>query len=253
MNMTPAVTDLQQLASQIAATLQLDAKSIRSAIELLNDANTVPYIARYRKEATGGLDEIALRAIEDAVERAGALSARKTTVLRSIEEQGALTDNLRGEILACEDLKTLEALYLPFKPRRRSRATAAREKGLQPLADILLRQERLPKPRNELLDSFVDPAKDVQDRQAALQGALDIAAEQWADTSEHREWLSENVQTHGKVSTKVKRGKKSEVGKFEQYADRSEPIRRLASHRLLAMLRGEAEGILREAKGLSLC
>ncbi|GAB5406204.1 MAG: Tex family protein [Aureliella sp.] len=245
MNKNSAVTDPQQLASQIAEILGLKEKSVLSAIELLADGNTVPFISRYRKEATGGLDEIALRAIEDALERAQTLAARKTTVLNSIDEQGALTEKLRSEILGCDDIKTLEAIYLPFKPRRRSRATAAREKGLQPLADILLQQERIGKSKNKLLDSFVDPAKDVPDRQAALQGALDIAAEQWADTPEHRQWLSGNVMTHGKVRAKVKRGKASELGKFEQYADRSEPIRRLASHRLLAMLRGEAEGILR--------
>ncbi len=245
MNKSPAVMDPQQLASQIAEALGLKEKSVRSAIELLADGNTVPFISRYRKEASGGLDEIALRAIEDALERAEALATRKATVLKSIEEQGLLTDKLRDEILECDEIKKLEALYLPFKPRRRSRATAAREKGLQPLADILLKQKRIAKSKNELLEQFVDPAKDIPDRQAALQGALDIVAEQWADTPEHRQWLSQNVLTHGKVATKVKRGKKDQLGKFEQYADRSEPIRRLASHRLLAMLRGEAEGILR--------
>lgn len=245
MNKTATATDTKQIANEIAQELNLPPASVSRAIELLSDGNTVPFIARYRKEVTGGLDEIALRAIEDALERAETLAARKATVLRSLEEQNVITDVLHKQVLACTDMKTLEALYLPYKPKRRSRAHAAREKGLQPLADLLLSQQNSGKSKQDILNGFVDKEKDVPDRDAALQGGLDIVAEQWADDADTRQWLTSTVQTHGKIATKIKRGKTAEAGKFEQYADHTESIRRLASHRLLAMLRGEAEGILR--------
>lgn len=245
MNKTDNETDSRHIAKEIARELGLPSASVSRAIELLSDGNTVPFIARYRKEMTGGLDEIALRAIEDAVERAEALSARKTTVLRSLEEQGVLTGDLRKQVHACADMKTLEAIYLPFKPKRRSRAHSAREKGLQPLADLLLGQQNTGKSPKDILGDFVSEDQGVPDCDAALQGALDIIAEQWADDAEARQWLTSTVQTHGKIATKIKRGKKDEAGKYQQYADHTESIRRMASHRLLAMLRGESEGVLR--------
>ena len=141
-NKEPA-TDSQFIPKTIAAELELPLRQVHSAVELLNAGNTIPFIARYRKEATQGLDEIALRAIEDALERTNALAARKTTVLKTISEQGLLTDVLRSQIENARDLRTLEMIYLPYKPKRRTRATIARERGLQLLADLLLRQENL--------------------------------------------------------------------------------------------------------------
>ncbi len=136
--------DLEAATNAIAAgTLGLPLRQVLAAVELLNAGNTIPFIARYRKEATGGLDEVALRAIEDALEKATALAARKATVLKTIDEQGQLTSELRLQIESCTDLRTLEAIYLPFKPKRRTRATIARERGLQPLADLLVRQDKL--------------------------------------------------------------------------------------------------------------
>ncbi|HIF00774.1 MAG TPA: RNA-binding transcriptional accessory protein, partial [Fuerstia sp.] len=131
--------------------------------ELLSDGNTVPFIARYRKEVTRGLDETALRFIEDAVAKARELATRKRTVLKTIDEQGLLTAQLRDAILKCDDRQKLEELYSPFKPKRRTRAAAAREKGLQPLADILLRQQQLREPADQLLRRFVNPDLDVAD------------------------------------------------------------------------------------------
>ena len=183
--------DLTEVAGEIAKQLAVDSRQVQSAIELLDAGNTIPFIARYRKEVTRGLDEIALRAIEDAIAKARELFARKNTVLKSIAEQGLLTEELRKQIMDCKDLQTLEAIYLPFKPKRRTRATIARERGLQPLADVLLKQSRLGVSKSELLRRYVRPDMEVPDEEAALAGALDIVAETWADDAETRVWLAE--------------------------------------------------------------
>jgi len=238
---------LDAFVKRIADNLQLPAKKVRAAVELLESGNTVPFIARYRKEATGSLDEIALRSIEDALEKANALAARMATVLKSIEEQGALTDSLRKQIEACLDLRTLEDLYLPFKPKRRTRATIARERGLQELADLIAKQQRFGQPKKQVLAPFVDPNREVPDHESALAGALDIIAEQWSEDADTRRWLVDRATRFGKVTSAVKRGKKSVEGaeKFEQYFDREEAAKRIPGHRVLAMLRGASEGLLR--------
>jgi uncharacterized protein len=238
---------LDATMQEVADDLRLPVKQVRAAIELFEAGNTVPFIARYRKETTGGLDESVLRAIEDAVERAKALAARRATVLKSIAEQGALTDSLRREIEGCRDLRTLEDLYLPFKPKRRTRATIARERGLQPLADLIATQQKLDRPKHEVLGRFVDPQRDVPDRESALAGALDIIAEQWSEDAATRNWLVGQAFQFGKIASTVKRGKKAAEGadKFEQYFDRREAVQRVPGHRVLAMLRGVSEGLLR--------
>ncbi len=235
------------IASGIAAELKLPLRQVQSAVELLAAGNTIPFIARYRKEATQCLDEIALRAIEDALQRAEALAARKTTILKSISEQNALTDQLRQQIESCSDPRMLEAIYLPFKPKRRTRATAARERGLQPLSDLLLKQQQLNQSRQAILAPFVDPGKDVPDMETALQGALDIIAEHWSEDAQTRQWMVDQAMKFGKIASKVKRGKQTAEGadNFQQYFDRLEPVSRIPGHRLLAMLRGSTEGILR--------
>ncbi|MDP1561756.1 MAG: Tex family protein [Pirellulaceae bacterium] len=245
--MTHQQTPIQSsaLAAKIAAELNLVLRQVHAAIELLESGNTIPFIARYRKEATQGLDEIALRAIEDAVEKANALAARKTTVLKSIDEQGLLTDSLRRQIENCQDLRTLEALYLPFKPKRRTRAMIAREQGLQPLADLLLQQKRLTKSKHDTLMAYVNVERGVPDKESALQGALDIIAEQWSEDATYRDWMVEQSNRFGQVVSKLKRGKKDEENKFELYHDHHESVRKIPSHRFLAMLRGEAEELLR--------
>ncbi|TWT66847.1 hypothetical protein Pla123a_45450 [Posidoniimonas polymericola] len=234
-----------ETVQEIAAELSLPPAQVRAAVELLDSGNTIPFIARYRKEATQGLDEIALRAIEDALDRVKTLSARKSTVLKSITEQGLMTDELRCKIQGCGDLRALESLYLPYKPKRRTRATAAREQGLQPLADLLIKQEPLSQSKQATLRPYVDATRGVPDTQTALQGALDIIAEQWADDPENRTWLTEQAKSFGLITSKVKRGKKEEAEKFELYHDHREPVRRVPSHRLLAMMRGAADGVLR--------
>lgn len=240
-----ADADTRAFVKPIALALAISEKQVQATIELLDAGNTIPFIARYRKEATQGLDEIALRAIEDALEKARELAARKKTVLKTIDEQGLLTDSLRNQIIQCTDLQTLEALYLPFKPKRRTRATIARERGLQPLADLLLRQQVLGRPKQDILKQYVNLEFEVPDSATALQGALDIVAESWADQATTRTWLAKEAKSRGRVTSQVKRGKKEEAAKFEMYHEFGEPAAKIPSHRLLAMLRGETEGMLR--------
>lgn len=237
--------DLDGVVAQIAATLNVTPQQVRATIDLLDGGNTIPFIARYRKEATQGLDEIALRAVEDAIGKARELAQRKATILKTIDEQGALTADLRRQIEATTDKQTLEDLYLPYKPKRRTRATVARERGLQPLAELLLRQEPLDRSRGEILRVFVNPELEVPDEASALQGACDIVAEQWSENLETRRWLTRQAAEYGKVSSRVKRGKKEAGSKFEMYFEFDEALKRTPSHRLLAMKRGEAEGVLR--------
>ncbi|MDP1799593.1 MAG: Tex-like N-terminal domain-containing protein, partial [Planctomycetaceae bacterium] len=237
--------DMDQTISEIAAALRLSPSQIQAAVELLDDGNTIPFIARYRKEVTRGLDEVALRQIEDSLAKARELAQRKTTILKTIQEQGQLTPELSLQIQSCSDRQLLETLYLPFKPERRTRAATARERGLQPLADLLLQQERLNRTRSAVLKPYVNVEKDVADEAAALQGACDILAEQWSQHPPLRQWLVQQANEFGLIVSSVKRGKQAEASKFEMYFDHREPVKRIPSHRLLAMKRGEAEGLLK--------
>lgn len=237
----------RDMIATIAAETGLPGNQVQAAVDLLESGNTIPFIARYRKEATQSLDEVSLRKIEDAVERYRAIQTRKSTILKTIDEQGALTEPLRRQIEDCGDLTTLEAIYLPFKPKRRTRATTARASGLQPLADILHSQRHIEKSKRDLLSEFVDPDKGVRDAAEALQGALDIVAEEWSEQIETRRWLTTQAFKFGKLHSQIKRGKKSVDGadKFEQYFEKTEAVSRIPGHRVLAMLRGQALGFLR--------
>ncbi len=238
--------DEEALLRHIAGELSLPLAQVQAVVKLLDEGNTLPFIARYRKEATQGCDEVSLRAIEDALERARDIAQRKQTILKTIAEQGALTDELRRRIEACMDRQELEDLYLPYKPKRKTRGALARQRGLQGLADVLLSQEQTRHSRVELLKPYVSPAKDVPDEAAALQGACDIIAEQWSEDADVRGWLAEQAMGFGSLCSQAKRGKKDEASeKFEAYLDHRESVKRIPSHRLLAMLRGESEGLLR--------
>ena len=236
--------DLADFCRTLAKEMNLLASQIEQTIALLDEGNTIPFIARYRKEVTKGLDETQLRTIEDAVAKGRDLADRKATILKTIEEQGALTQALRQQIIECGDRKVLEDLYLPFKPKKRTRATIARERGLQPLADILLSQGQLTKTRTELLRSFVNAAKEVPDEAAALQGACDIVAEVWSEDAGIRRQLVEQAE-RSELICSVKRGKAEQGSKFEMYFDARERIARMPSHRFLAMQRGVDEGVLK--------
>ncbi len=238
------VFSVEDFCRQVATELKVSIDQIEGAVRLLEDGNTIPFIARYRKEATRGLDERQLRAVEDMLARARELAARKNTILKTIAEQGQLTPALRTQIEQCTDSRVLEDLYLPYRPKKRTRAAMARERGLQPLADILLGQQRLGGTRKDAVKSFINPEKDVADEDAAIRGACDIVAETWAETPANRQWIVEQVQ-RGELVSIVKKGKAEEGSKFENYFDCHERVSKMPAHRFLAMQRGEAEGILR--------
>ena len=238
------VLKVKDVAAKIASSHQLKSSSVIAAVNLLEEGNTLPFIARYRKEATAGLTETQLRVVQDELERHKDLVSRKNTILATIDQQGALTDALKQKILACDEKSVLEEIYLPFKPKRRTKATIAKEAGLQPLADLMLAQQRLGKTRTAILKPFINAEKGVANADSAIAGAGNIIAETWVEDPEMRRWfLEESVS--GKVTSKVKRGKKDDGKKFENYFDFSESINRIASHRFLAIKRGESEGFLR--------
>ena len=235
--------NLESLAAQIADEFGLNPNGVQRALELLDDGNTLPFIARYRKEATRGLTEVQLRQVEDAWIYQSELASRKTTILKSLEQQSLLTPDLKKQIEACDSKKILEEIYLPYKPKRRTKATAAIEAGLGPLAELLLKQQNLGRSKQSVLKDYVDPTKGIPTPEAALEGASHIVAERWSELRDVREWLFEQSES-GRVRSKVKRGKKEEGEKFELYFDFSEPLKRIVSHRFLAMKRGEKEGFL---------
>ncbi len=238
--------DLEQEAQAIAVALGLPEAKVKAAANLLAEGNTVPFVARYRKERTGGLDEAALRAIEDAVDAARELIERKNTILRTIAEQGKLDTALREAILACRVKSELEELYLPYKPKRRTRAAIARQRGLDGLAAILKRQVNPGGSRADVLRPYIDAARDVPDGETALRGACDIVAEEWADDGDVRGVARESLQ-RGMLVSRVRRNWEGKPGKFEMYYDHREPLAKAPSHRYLAMRRGDAEGVLRLA------
>src|SRR5690606_23937155 len=213
---------------------------------LLEEGATVPFIARYRKERTGGLDEVQIRAIEERRGYLLELEERRRAVLTSIREQGKLTPELEKRIRGASTKTELEDLYLPFKPKRRTRAMIARERGLEPLAERIRAQPSAGDPLREAA-AVGDPPKDVADVEAALAGARDIVAEAVAEHAEVRTLVREAFAKTGVLTTEVAKGAKdkAERTKFEQYYEHSEPVRAMPSHRFLAIRRGEREGILR--------
>ncbi len=235
---------LDSFCQRTAADMSLIFGQLDGTARLLEDGNTIPFIARYRKETTRGLDERQLRVIEDLLARAKELAARKHTILKTIHEQGKLTAALRTHITDCHDPRQLEDLYLPYRPKKRTRAAMARERGLQPLGDLLLSQQRLPSSRAEIVRQFVDPQKEVPDEAAAIQGACDIVAENWAENPRNRQWMLEEIHRGELIST-VRKGQAESGSKFENYFDCRERVSRMPAHRFLAMQRGESEGVLR--------
>ncbi len=210
---------------------------------LLEEGATVPFIARYRKEKTGELDEVQIAAIRDRLEQLGELDKRREVILNSLGERNLLSDALKAKVEAADTLSTLEDLYLPYRPKKRTRATIAKERGLEPLADILWLQSLNTVPAQEA-SAFVDVAKEVPDADAALAGARDILAERINDDATARARLRELYVAQGVIRSKMVAGKEVEGAKFKDYFDWSEPAKSAPSHRILAMRRGEEEGFL---------
>ncbi|SDJ49549.1 Tex family protein [Streptomyces indicus] len=235
-------TPTLSIESRIAEELGVAERQVKAAVELLDGGSTVPFIARYRKEATGMLDDAQLRTLEERLRYLRELEERRTAVLDSVREQGKLTAELEAQIRAADTKARLEDIYLPFKPKRRTKAQIAREAGLEPLADGLFGD-----PTVEPLAAaaaFVDPGKGVADAQAALDGARAILTERFAEDADLIGELRERMWTRGRLASKVHEGKETEGAKFSDYFDFSEPFTELPSHRILALLRGEKEGML---------
>ena len=243
-----ATTDLfnsDETAARIAESLGVATSRVKAAIDLLIDGNTLPFIARYRKEATGNLDERELRVIEDKLNDAKELADRKETILRTIEEQGQLTGELRSKIIDCHERTVLEELYLPYRPKRRTRATVAEEQGLGPLADLMLEPTHNASRKN-LVAPFINAELGVKDTETALQGACDILAQRWSEQPQPRAFVFEQLR-RGQLTSKVKRGKRDEDSRFREWFDSNQRVKGIPSHRFLAMKRGESEGVLRLA------
>ena len=238
----PDIKLAQQIAQTIADEIGAQPAQVRAAIALLDEGASVPFIARYRKEVTGGLDDTQLRNLETRLTYLRELEDRRAAVLSSIDEQGKLTDELRNEILGADTKSRLEDLYLPYKPKRRTRAQIAREAGLEPLADGLLAEPSLDP--QVFGATFVDPDKGVADTKAALEGARAILMERWGEDAalvgELRSWLGEN----GVIRARVAEGKEEQGAKYRDYFEHAESLAKIPSHRLLALFRARREEIL---------
>jgi uncharacterized protein len=227
---------------KIAAELGLAVRQVQATAELLAEGATVPFISRYRKEVTGSLDEVQVTAIRDRLDQLAELDKRRDAILKSLEERNLLTDELKEKILSAETMSVLEDIYLPFRPKRRTRATVAREKGLEPLAHILFAQEE----KDPVAETapFIDPGKSVSSAEEALAGARDIIAEWINEDQAARAALRVLFASQGVLRTKVISGKEAEGNKYRDYFEWEEPVSQAPSHRILAMRRGEKEGFL---------
>jgi uncharacterized protein len=227
---------------QIAEELRVREQQVEAAVALLDGGATVPFIARYRKEATGTLDDAQLRTLEERLHYLRELDERRSVILNSIREQGKLDAALEAAILAAESKGRLEDIYLPFKPKRRTKAEIAKEAGLEPLADLLLAHPE--KEPQAAADAFVDPEKQVSDATAALDGARAILVERFAEDADLIGSLREQVWSSGRLVSRVRDGKKEAGAKFSDYFDFGEALTKLPSHRILALFRGEKEEVL---------
>jgi uncharacterized protein len=236
---TPTVGSIE---GRIAEELGVRERQVKAAVDLLDGGSTVPFIARYRKEATESLDDAQLRTLEERLRYLRELEERRTAVLDSVREQGKLTGELEAQIRAADTKARLEDIYLPFKPKRRTKAQIAREAGLEPLAEGLLGDPTVEP--SAAAAAFVDAGKGVADPQAALDGARAILTERFSEDADLIGELRERMWTRGRLAAKVKSGKEEAGAKFADYFDFAEPFKELPSHRVLAMLRGEKEDVL---------
>nr|WP_022766278.1 Tex family protein [Butyrivibrio sp. XPD2006] len=226
---------------KIKEELNVEKWQVEAAVKLIDEGNTIPFISRYRKEVTGSLNDEQLRNLDERLKYLRGLEERREQVLASIEEQGKMTDELRARIVAAETMVAIEDLYLPYRPKRKTRASVAREKGLEPLAEILLAQETN-KPLLDEAAAFVDAEKGVENAADALQGAMDIIAEDVSDNADFRTYIREATMEKGVLTSKAKDEKAQSV--YEMYYDYEEPISKVLGHRVLALNRGEAEKFL---------
>ena len=231
----------KQLIQSIAKQYQFTTQQIKAVLQLLEDNNTVPFIARYRKEQTGGLDEVEIKQINDEYQYVVHLQKRKEEVLHNIEQQGMLTDELKADILKQTKLQRVEDLYRPYKQKKKTRATEAKRKGLEPLAEWL-QQSSLTESVETAAEAYLND--EVESVEEALQGAQDIIAEQASDNPKYRQKILKDTYQHGVITAAKKKKAEDEQGIYEMYYDFSEPVKKVANHRILAMNRGEKEKVL---------
>lgn len=236
---------LPSIEHRIATELGVEPRQVIATVKLIDEGATVPFIARYRKEATGGLDDVQLRRLEERLSYLRELEERRATVLASIEEQGKLTEALRADIEAAETKQRLEDLYLPYKPKRRTKAQIAREAGIEPLADLLL-SDPVRDPATEA-EAFLNPEAGFEDAKSVLDGARQILMERFAEDAELLAELRERLLADGAIVARVIEGKEDEGAKFRDWFDHREPLAKIPSHRALALLRARNEGVLRVA------
>ncbi|MGN6578762.1 MAG: RNA-binding transcriptional accessory protein Tex [Bordetella sp.] len=247
---SPAVSavDPARIIAQLATELNARPAQVAAAVALLDDGATVPFIARYRKEATGGLDDTVLRELEVRLAYLRELESRRLAILESIEQQGKLTPELQREIASADTKQRLEDLYAPYKPKRRTRAQIAREAGLEPLADAILADPACDPAA--LAAQYLNPEASITDAKAALDGARDILAERYAENADLLADMREHLWQTGVLYSKVSEGKEAEGANFRDWFDFNEPLRTLPSHRVLALLRGRQQGVLELRVGL---
>jgi uncharacterized protein len=230
-------------ATSIAEELGISAGQVIATVELLDDDATVPFIARYRKEATDNLDEVQITQIRDRVTQLRDLDKRRESILKSLEERNLLTDDLKRSIESAETMAVLEDIYLPYKPKRRTRATIARERGLEPLAELIFTQDDIDV--DSIAEEYVDPEKGVETLDDAIAGARDIIAEWISEDPDARSRMRRLFREKAIITSTVAKGMETDGAKYSGYFDWSEPIKGIPSHRYLAMRRGEAESYLR--------
>ena len=237
----------EKITKNLATKLKIQDKYVENVLNLLEEGNTIAFIARYRKELTNSLDEVAIKQIQDEFNYLKSLEERKEEVIRLISEKGLLTDELKKDILAQEKLQRVEDLYRPFKEKKRTKATIAKEKGLEKLAEFILKLPKKLADLNKEAEKYISEEKEVNSIQDAITYALDIIAENISDNAKYREYVLENTRKFGQITASVKKDgeEKDENGTYKNYYEYSEQVSKIASHRILALNRAEKEGIIR--------
>ena len=235
------------ITKNLANKLKINEKYVTNVLNLLEEGNTIAFIARYRKELTNSLDEVAIKQIQDEFNYLKSLEERKKKVIRLISKKGLLTDELKKDILAQEKLQRVEDLYRPFKEKKRTKATIAKEKGLENLANFILKLPKKLADLNKEAEKYISEEKEVNSIEDAITYALDIIAENISDNAKYREYVLENTRKFGQITASVKKDgeEKDENGTYKNYYEYSEQVSKIASHRILALNRAEKEGIIR--------
>lgn len=228
-----------EIIQYLSTKLGLNPANVASVLKMMEEGSTIPFIARYKKEETGNMSDVTLRSLEEEKDKFEKLEERRQTVLKSIEEQGKLTPELKEQIIACETLSLLETIYRPYKPKRKTRGSIAKEKGLSPLAEMLLNQSDSVKALEELATSLVNEEKGVKSKEEALQGAMDILAEEWSDNADFYLFAKAYINKTGKIE--AKETKEDVDQKYLNYNDFSVPVSRIKSYQVLALTRGKKE------------